>query len=81
VAFESYQCWSCGGHVPETRIYDVERRVFKNLGRVLNFEWLEGNNFQFKPFILSTCSPNETEIGDDNCYTDPDKLSYKKGSM
>lgn len=79
VAFESYQCWNCGGHIPETRIYDVERRVFKNLGRVLDFEWLEGSSYQYKEFISQECQGED--VGSGICYTDPEKLPYKKGVL
>lgn len=78
VAFEAFQCWNCGGHIPETRIYDTEKRVFQNLGNVLNFEWLEDGMYQFKPFIPEECGPGD---GEGQCYKDPEKLLYKKGVM
>jgi hypothetical protein len=78
IAFQTTQCTDCDAGFPQTVIYDLQKHQLKILGEVLDFEWLEKGNFQYKEFIVEECSGEE--IGPGVCFKDPEKLPFKKGS-
>jgi hypothetical protein len=80
IIFNLISCFGvCEKEVPEIMTYDLESGSMKQLGKVLDFQFLGEGNFQFKEFVVEQCGVN-AEAGSE-CYKDPAKLPYKKGSL
>ncbi len=78
VAFDVTPCWGCGGGYPTTFLFDTVRKMRESdgdIGRVLEFEWLDNGNYQYKEFIDRECEVFNT------CYMDPATLPLLKGSF
>jgi hypothetical protein len=77
VSLELFGCWGCGGHQPETFLFDLQTLKTKNLGKVLQFLWGQNGAFSYKDYIVIDCK--EPQPG--TCNQDPDSLPLKNGQL
>jgi hypothetical protein len=78
VAFDVTPCWGCGGGYPTTFLFDTVKKMRdsgKDIGRVLEFQWLDNGNYQYKEFIDRECEVLNT------CYRDPANLPLINESL
>ena len=81
ISFELYKCWGCGGHQPETLLYNLETSEMENIGKVEDFEWLENGAYRYKEFMLQPCPKNEEGYFipvEGECSTDPDLVYVER---
>lgn len=78
VALHMFECWQCGGHVPETVLVKLDSGISKRIGRVSEFNWLEGNAYNYKEYKTIPCGP-EVQIGE--CSEKPETLPSIDGSF
>ena len=79
VLIEVFACWSCGGHVPETFLVDLQTFKMLNLGKVSYFSWREEGNYEYKDFVLTECEGSYSAGGE--CFQDPNTLFLKTGKI
>lgn len=78
VSLSLYGCWGCGGHIPETLIVDLQTLKTKNIGKMLNFEWLSNGKYTYKQYIPEKCSE---EPNPGQCFKDPSTLPPQTGTF
>lgn len=77
ISFNMYQCWSCGGHHPETLLLNLESNTTKRIGKVYDFAWGEGDNYSYKEYKVIECAqPTPGE-----CTQDQTTLSTIQGKF
>jgi len=72
-----FGCWSCGGHVPENFLVNLESFKTLNMVRTSYFAWKQNGNFEYKDYVVIECK--EPEQGD--CSQDPNSLPLKTGKI
>ena len=77
LALDLFDCWNCGGHQPETMLVRLEDNELKNIGRTSFFNWLEDGKYEYKDYVVITCS--QETMGE--CSEDPEKLPLKSGQF
>lgn len=77
IDFTMFGCWNCGGHKPETLLYDVKKKNHKRIGKVIDFQWLESGKYQYKDYIVTPC--DEPQPGE--CFKNSEDLPLKFGQF
>ena len=77
VAFDMFGCWNCGGHKPEKLLMRLSDGATKNIGKISYFTWKENGNYDYKDYVVITC----TEEGPGECSEDPATLPLKEGTF
>lgn len=72
-----YGCWNCGGHQPETLLVRLKDNETKNIGRTSYFNWLTGGKYEYKDYVVITCT--EETMGE--CFEKPESLPLKTGQF
>ena len=81
ISFELYKCWGCAGHKPQTLLLNLETEESKNIGKVEDFEWLNGGSYRYKEDMLRPCPKNEEGYFipvEGECSTDPDLVYFER---
>lgn len=77
IAFDAYGCLSCGGHVPQKILYEIETGRAENIGEVQEFIWAANGVYMFKDTIFVDC----TEPGIGPCIQPPEELPVHTGNF
>src|SRR3989344_5090534 len=77
ISFNMFGCWNCGGHKPETLLYDTIQNKTKRIGKALDFKWLNGGSYQYKEYKVKPCA--EPQPGE--CFEEASTLSYITSSF
>jgi hypothetical protein len=72
-----FDCWNCGGHKPETMLVRLTDNEMKNIGKVSYFNWLADGKYEYKDYVVITCT--QETMGE--CSEEPEKLPLKSGQF
>jgi hypothetical protein len=77
VSLQLFGCWNCGGHMPETLLFDTQTLKTKNIGKVVQFAWKQNGAYEYKDYVVVECK--EPQPGE--CSQDPNSLPLKTGNF
>lgn len=72
-----FSCWNCGGHMPETMLFNLKDGTSKKIGQVIEFKWTGENSYSYKDYIKIECARE----GPGSCSKDPAALPLKSGTF
>jgi hypothetical protein len=78
VAFDSFECLECGPTNSNVFVYEISSNTLKSVGKVADFRWVAGKDYEYKELISEKCSTDKSTTG--ICYKDPTLQPFKKGS-
>jgi len=77
VSLQLFECWNCGGHMPETLLLNIQTLKTKNIGKVTQFAWKQNGTYEYKDYVVIECE--EPQPGE--CTQDPNTLPLKTGQF
>ncbi len=79
IAFSLFACWNCGGHIPNTMLYNMVTKATKQIGKVSYFTWKDKGAYEYKEYKAIPCvTPLE---GHGECSEDPNSLPIISGVL
>lgn len=79
VFIQLFECWNCGGHVPETSLVDLQAFKTTNIGKTSYFSWRQDGNYEYKDYVVIECK--ELQPGEGECSQDSSTLPLKTGKI
>lgn len=79
LALSMFACWNCGGHSPDTLLFNIQTKATKVIGKVSYFNWKDAGNYEYKEYKVIPCDPPLEGPGE--CSEDPDNLPLQTGSL
>lgn len=77
IALNMFGCWNCGGHAPETMLFNITTKATKKIGKVSYFMWKDNGKYEYKEYKVIPCAID----GPGECSQDPATLQLLTGSF
>lgn len=78
IALNVFACFECGGHQPDTFVYDFSKQKAENFGKMYDFAWKDNGNYEYKEYIEIPCDdPDQPYI----CSKAREVLEVKQGRL